>query len=56
MLFVATETDAEKEKRARIEGALSGKSATLKTWQQLAIEDYGLVNGKSGGVGLGTGY
>lgn len=41
----ALESEAEKEKRIKIEEALKNKRATLKTWQQLALEEYGLVNG-----------
>lgn len=51
-MVVVIETEAEKEKRIRIEEVLSSKSATLKTCQQLAIQDYGLVNGKRFGFGF----
>lgn len=41
------ETEGEREKRRIIEEALnSHKTNTLKTWQDLAIDDYGLVAGE----------
>ncbi|KAJ3653595.1 hypothetical protein Zmor_012837 [Zophobas morio] len=37
------ETEAERTKRAKIEEALSNNNSGLKTWQQLAIDEFGLV-------------
>lgn len=45
-LFLALETEEEKAKRLRIEQALEDKGSTLKTWQKLALESHGLVNGE----------
>lgn len=50
-VILVLETESEKEKRIRIEEALRSKNATLRTWQQLAIEDYGLVNGRKFSLG-----
>lgn len=37
------ETEAERKKRALIEEALNNNNTTLETWQNLAIDEFGLV-------------
>lgn len=45
-MFLVIETEEEKFKRHKLEAALSNSQTDLKTWQKLAIEPFGLINGK----------
>lgn len=47
-MLLVLETEEEKLKRSKIEDALKNNKSTLETWQRLAIDKYGLVNGKVG--------
>lgn len=41
------ESVEENMKRQKIEAALSSDCANLNTWRNLAIDNYGLVNGSN---------
>lgn len=43
---IGLETEDEKLKRTIIETALNNGRSSLETWQKLAIDEFGLVNGK----------